>query len=244
MKLSIGIVTFNRPECLAKLLQSFDRVDISVPHEVYILDNGSTVSAVDVIESFRSQYQRGPVRTCFSGRNVGFAGGWNVLENLMAGEYRLMMQDDTTFLTRNPKVDLGDVIDYMERVKAHVMSISDCSQEPSGAVRYGAYSDWPHLERSDVRQECGDFKAFPRCYSSLRDQGVYPEGDFSSQLVKNGIKVARYPMFLADHQRGGHSLIQTLLHEAGKVVDGDALDKLWAHPTEEAFHRLGLKVWE
>jgi glycosyltransferase involved in cell wall biosynthesis len=244
MKISIGIVTFNRPACLDVFLKSLNHIDISVEHEVCILDNGSSLPTVDTIEAFRRSYSRGNVQTCYLSHNVGFAAGWNILENLMRGEYRVMMQDDTRFLERTHRADLADVAALMKSSGTIFMSISDCSEVVTSEVRYGIYSDWPHVEHVSLRRTHGDYNAYPRHYQSLRAQGGGFEPDFSERMTAKGVKWARYPKFLADHQRGGHSLMQTLMHEAGKLVSGVELDALWAHPTEAAFQKLGLKVWE
>lgn len=239
MLLSIGIVAYNRPDSLNVLLDSLKYVDFPHPNQVCVLDNNSPGNAVEeVVRSYVDvSYTRLPV-------NIGFGGGWNVLESIMEGEYRLMMQDDTCFKKREHPFPFHDVIDLMKKTKALFMSISDCGERHDGSLSKGVYSDWPHVEHRDLRKKIGDFISYPRHFASLYEQGGAFESDMARRMIDAGIDFWSYPRLLADHQRKGASWMQTLMHEMPNHLTKTQREELCKAPTMEKFKELGMKVWE
>ncbi len=55
MKISLIIVTYNRPDALLLILKSIEKQRI-LPHEVIIADDGSTHHTREMIESFQNHF--------------------------------------------------------------------------------------------------------------------------------------------------------------------------------------------
>lgn len=240
MKVSFGIVTLNRPAVLQNLLTSFNLFDINLEHEVVIFDNGSTGPETNaVIEGFASTYKRGSVKTIFSSHNVGFPAAWNMLEQAMRGEYRVMLQDDTIWHKCTPRVQFEHLINYMEQYNYRIMSI--CSEgESKSAPWLEIYSDWPHIEHISLRRTIGDYQCYPRKFKSLHDQGGAFEAVFNDQLRDAGIKIAIYPRLVATLQRN-ESIYQTLIHKVGNFPIADQ-DKMWDDPS--MLDKLNVERWK
>lgn len=89
MKVSIITVNFNQPKITEELLQT-------VPHrediEIIVVDNGSTVIAID---NWQSKYPH--VKFIRSEKNLGFAGGNNLGIKEATGDYLFFVNNDTEF---------------------------------------------------------------------------------------------------------------------------------------------------
>jgi GT2 family glycosyltransferase len=96
-RLSIILITYNRPDDLLELLQSLRRQQgLALIKEVLILNNASTVSYQQV-ESF---IQENPDLKCnyiFSTENLGVSRGRNKLMKMATGELLVVLDDDVLF---------------------------------------------------------------------------------------------------------------------------------------------------
>jgi len=87
--LSIIIVSFNARADLERCLESLHAAPPAVPHEILVVDNGSTDGSIDVAR------RRPDVRLIEVGSNVGFARASNVGIRASRGANLLLLNSDT-----------------------------------------------------------------------------------------------------------------------------------------------------
>ena len=87
--LSIIIVSFNARDDLARCLQSLRDAPPSCPHEIIVVDNGSTDGSADAARRWPG------VRVIEAGRNLGFAVGTNAGIRASTGTNLLLLNSDT-----------------------------------------------------------------------------------------------------------------------------------------------------
>ncbi|MBJ6801184.1 glycosyltransferase [Geomonas propionica] len=88
---SIVILTFNELECTRECLESIDR-HTPEPHEVILVDNGSTDGTIPYLREFCAQ--RNGYRLIENGTNLGFAAGCNVGMREAHGGHILLLNND------------------------------------------------------------------------------------------------------------------------------------------------------
>jgi len=89
MDLSIIIVSFNARADLERCLESLHAAPPAVPHEILVVDNGSTDGSIDVAR------RRPDVRLIEVGSNVGFARASNAGIRASRGANLLLLNSDT-----------------------------------------------------------------------------------------------------------------------------------------------------
>jgi N-acetylglucosaminyl-diphospho-decaprenol L-rhamnosyltransferase len=89
MDLSIVIVSFNARADLVRCLQSLHDHPVARPHEIIVVDNGSTDASAEAARRWPD------VRVIQTGHNLGFAGGNNVGIQASAGANLLLLNSDT-----------------------------------------------------------------------------------------------------------------------------------------------------
>jgi GT2 family glycosyltransferase len=87
--LSIIIVSYNARADLARCLESLHTPPPSVPHEIVVVDNGSTDGSADAVRHWRD------VTVIDNGANLGFARANNVGIRASAGALVLLLNSDT-----------------------------------------------------------------------------------------------------------------------------------------------------
>lgn len=107
-KLTIAILNFNGKKHLANYLQSVK--DYSSPHEIVVIDNGSTDDSISYLES-----EHPTIRLIKFSENNGFCGGYNKAIHLIESEFIVLLNTDVEvtpnwinpileLLESNPKV--------------------------------------------------------------------------------------------------------------------------------------------
>jgi N-acetylglucosaminyl-diphospho-decaprenol L-rhamnosyltransferase len=86
---SIIIVSFNAADDLARCLESIHTAPPSTPHDIIVVDNGSTDRSVDVARRFAG------VRVVELGSNAGFARANNIGMRESRSEHILLLNSDT-----------------------------------------------------------------------------------------------------------------------------------------------------
>jgi GT2 family glycosyltransferase len=89
MRLSIVIVSYNAREDLARCLGSLHEGPPSAPHEVVVVDNGSTDGSVEAARRWPD------VRVIEAGANLGFSKANNLGIRATTGEAVLLLNSDT-----------------------------------------------------------------------------------------------------------------------------------------------------
>ena len=101
--LSVLIVNFNGKSFLPDCLDSIKK-NISIPHEIIVVDNGSHDGSVDFV---RQNYP--DVKIIASLINTGFTGGNNLAAKYATGRYLLLLNNDT--VVRSPLAPLIEKMD-------------------------------------------------------------------------------------------------------------------------------------
>ncbi len=213
---------------------SFTFLDWDIPYEVVVCENMGRQSS-----ECRSMLEhiQPPIKLCTLNTNVGFWAAWNILENLMVGEYRMMMQDDTEFCKFDPPVTVSSLIATMERYKWRIMRLN-CTGEEGQTTNL--YSEQPHIEHISLRSLHSDYRCYPRYYPTLIDQSIYPEPEYQHRLSQQSEVIGVYPKIVAFHQNSGNSLIQTLAHETPGGLTRVEQEQLWR---EHEFEKYKMKRW-
>lgn len=124
IKLSIAIITYNRPSELKRALQSCRVYDKNV--EIIVWDNNSSIENRVEIEKYCLESE-GRIKYFYSETNLGVAGGRNAVWKKCKGQYVFFLDDDAViqsekFFTR--------IISYMDKYK-YVGAASVNLKEPS-----------------------------------------------------------------------------------------------------------------
>lgn len=105
-RVAIVIVSFNARDDLARCLASLHDAPPSIPHEIVVVDNGSSDGAAALVR------ERFPgVRILALDRNVGFAAGTNAGIRASGGELVLLLNSDTIV----PPGALDRLVDRLQR---------------------------------------------------------------------------------------------------------------------------------
>ena len=89
LELSVIIVSFNARADLERCLESLDAAPPAAPHEILVVDNGSTDGSIDLAR------RRPDVRLIEIGSNLGFARASNVGIRASRGANLLLLNSDT-----------------------------------------------------------------------------------------------------------------------------------------------------
>ena len=106
IEISFVVVNWNAGKYLPGFLSSLARETEGVPHEVIVVDNGSTDGSTGYLRSYGP-----PVRLIESGANVGFARGNNIGIGESSGRYLCLVNPDVVFQPGSVKA----VHAYLER---------------------------------------------------------------------------------------------------------------------------------
>ncbi len=111
-KISILIITYNRPADLLDLLKSIDTQTNkeSILEEVLILDNASTVSYGEVT-TYIDTHPELKAKLILSDTNSGVAGGRNTLMGIAKAPLMLVLDDDTVFTKPTDLQKLSGIFD-------------------------------------------------------------------------------------------------------------------------------------
>ena len=225
---SIGIVSCGRPEQLAVLLDSLKHIQWDRPTEICYVENWvkNSPACVTVFDEYAKNHPNFSYKRCVLNVNVGFWAAWNILENLMEGDYRIMMQDDTLFYP-DTNTKCSEFIALMKSKGWLYLNLrqSDFNQN----TYYGFYTEQPHVEHRELRIKCGDYECFPRHFPGLVYQGIYVEGKYKQKILSTRIPEGNFPKALAGHQNANKSIIQSLAHDSKvhPTLTPDQAEQLW-----------------
>jgi GT2 family glycosyltransferase len=107
MTLSIVIVSYNTRLLLENCLESLDAGSLGIPHDITVVDNGSTDGSVEAVRA-RWSY----VRVLAQPQNVGFAAANNIGIRATRGDLILLLNSDTI-------VPTGAIDGLVKRLRAH-----------------------------------------------------------------------------------------------------------------------------
>ena len=89
-KVSICIVNFNALDQTLACVKSIESLSIEISREIILVDNASSGSSVDAL---RQEFPK--IRFIINSRNLGFASANNQAMGIAAGEYFLLLNNDT-----------------------------------------------------------------------------------------------------------------------------------------------------
>jgi N-acetylglucosaminyl-diphospho-decaprenol L-rhamnosyltransferase len=186
--LSIIIVSFNARDDLARCLQSLHDAPPSRPHEIIVVDNGSTDGSADTARRWPD------VRVIEAGGNLGFAGGNNAGIRASTGTNLLLLNSDTIV----PPNAIDGLLSALDR-HADVAVVGPRLVDGSGhaELSFGAMVS-PLAQLRQQRIARGDVEAYTR-----REQ--YPDWVTGACLLVRradaeavGLLDERYFMYLED----------------------------------------------
>ncbi len=128
-KLSVSIITYNRPNELIRAVNSCFPLDID--YELLIWDNHSTPENSAVVREFCT-HSPFNIRYFYSDKNLGVGGGRDALWRLCRGEYIFTLDDDAVIASPN---FFQELISYMD-ARPLVAVAYPCIYEPSTGKTY------------------------------------------------------------------------------------------------------------
>jgi GT2 family glycosyltransferase len=241
MRLSVLVVTFNRPADLLDLLQSIaqqERVEDTV-EEVLILDNGSTADYTDTW-AFIAARPELKIRVIHSKENLGATAGKNLLMREARGEAFLSLDDDTVLSRTDDLSSLSEVFDkaLFRESNAGIVQVRVVYHDTK-EIQTSAY---PHKKRvPDSETEPFLTSFFVGGATLLKKEaidraGLYPEAfsiymeeyDLGYRIIDAGFSIGYEPAITIEHKESRH----------GRLVDHTKLRRQWKNKTIVAWKYL------
>jgi GT2 family glycosyltransferase len=212
MRLSILVVTFNRPDDLLDLLQSMagqEGVAESL-EEVLILDNGSTADYAETWK-FATGHPELKIRVVRSEENLGASFGKNLLMREAQGEVFLTLDDDVVLPTEHDLKALAHVFeaDFFRAANAGIVQVR-IAYHDTKEIQNSAY---PHKRRIPDSEDGPFLTSFFAGGATLMRKdaveraGPYPdffygmeEYDLSYRLVEAGYAIGYTPSVTLEHK--------------------------------------------
>lgn len=141
MKLSIVIVNYNTKELLGSCLRSIAANPPAFPHEVIVVDNGSSDGSRQALAAFPA------VKTLCNETNLGYARANNVGIKMAVGEYILLLNSDTIV----PPGSLEKMIAYLDANK-NVGVLGPKLTGPGGEILQISWDFVPTIFWENVRK--------------------------------------------------------------------------------------------
>jgi GT2 family glycosyltransferase len=213
MKLSLLVVTFNRPNDLLDLLQSVaDQEDAAgVLEEMLILDNGTSVDYTQCWDFVR-QHPELPIRVLRSGENIGAAAGKNLLMREARCDAFLFLDDDVVFSTSRDLACLASVFDkdFFRDAKAGIVQVRVVYYDTKEPQR----SAYPHKYREPTTADTKFLTSFFVGGATLMRKealdlvGPYPEDsiyameeyDLGYRMIDAGYAIGYDPSVTIEHK--------------------------------------------
>ena len=108
--ISILIVSFNTAHELVACLESIERCAAAIPHEIIVVDNGSTDGSVEAV---RTRFPA--VQLVLNQENLGFSKANNQALPLTRGEYVLFLNPDSELQPGTLERMLAELAGFPER---------------------------------------------------------------------------------------------------------------------------------
>jgi GT2 family glycosyltransferase len=241
MKLSLLVVTFNRPADLLELLESVsEQVGAAdVLEEMLILDNGTSVDYSRCWE-FVSRHPGLHVRVLRSDENVGAAAGKNVLIREARSDTLLFLDDDVVFSTSGDLSSLATVLekDFFREANAGIVQLRVVYHDTKKPQR----SAYPHKRREPSETDAEFLTVFIAGGATLMRKealdraGLYPEGsiyameeyDLGYRVIDAGYSIGYDPTVTIEHKES----------REGRVPDDAKLRLQWVNKSAIAWRYL------
>ena len=241
MKLSLLVVTFNRPCDLFDLLQSVaDQESVGeVLEEMLILDNGTSVDYTQCWDFVR-RHPELRIRVLRSDENTGVAGGRNLLMREAEGDAFLVLDDDVVFSTSRDLATLASVFekDFFRDAKAGIVQLRVVYHDTKEPQR----SAYPHKRRDPSTAD----REFLTSYfvggatlmrkEALDLVGLYPEDsiygmeeyDLGYRMIDSGYTIGYDPSVTIEHKES----------RDGRLADDAKLRLQWVTKSVVAWRHL------
>jgi GT2 family glycosyltransferase len=241
MKLSVLVVTFNRPDDLLELLQSVADQEgaAEVLEELLILDNGTSVDYSRCWE-FVSQHPELPIRVLRSDANIGAAAGKNLLLREARCDVVLFLDDDAVFSTSRDLAAVASVLekDFFREAKAGVVQLRVVYHDTKEPQR----SAYPHKRRDPTTADTAFLTGFfAGCATLMRKEaldlaGLYPEEfaiymeeyDLGYRVIDAGYSIGYDPSVTIEHKEA----------RGGRLPDEAKLRQQWVNKSVVAWRYL------
>lgn len=241
MKLSMLVVTFDRPADLLDLLQSVAGQEgaTDVLEEMLILDNGTSADYT-MCWDFVSRHPELPTRILHSDENLGVAGGRNVLMREASGDVFLVLDDDVVFSTTRDLASASSVFekDFFRGAKAGIVQLRVVHHDSKEPQR----SAYPHKRRQPTAADTKFLTSFFVGAATLMSKdavdlvGPYPEDsmygmeeyDLGYRMIDAGYSIGYDPSVTIEHKESS----------AGRLADDTKLRLQWVNKSVIAWRYL------
>lgn len=105
MSVTVSIVSYNTQELLKKILKSLENISKKVPLEIWVVDNASTDSSVQMVETDFPK-----VHLIKNPKNLGFGKAHNQILKKLNSTYALLLNPDTEI----PQDAINKMVKFME----------------------------------------------------------------------------------------------------------------------------------
>lgn len=241
MKLSLLVVTFDRPADLLELLESVSEQEggADVLEEMLVLDNGTSADYSRCWD-FVSGHPELPIRVLRSDENLGAAAGKNVLIREARSEALLFLDDDVVFSTSRDLASLASVLDkdFFQEPKAGIVQLRVVYHDTKEPQR----SAYPHKRREPSDADTEFLTVFIAGGATLMRKealdlaGLYPEGslyameeyDLGYRVIDAGYSIGYDPSVTIEHKES----------REGRLPDDAKLRLQWVNKSAIAWRYL------
>jgi GT2 family glycosyltransferase len=241
VKLSVLVVTFNRPHDLLELLQSVANQEgaTEVLEEMLILDNGTSADYAECWDFVR-QHPELRIRVLRSEKNIGAAAGKNRLIREARSEAFLFLDDDVVFSTSRDLVSLASVLDkdFFREAKAGIVQLRVVYHDTKEPQR----SAYPHKKRMPTPADTEFLTSFFAGGATLMRKealdrvGPYAEDsiyameeyDLGYRIIDAGYSIGYDPSVTIEHKESS----------AGRVPNDAKLRLQWVNKSAIAWRYL------
>jgi GT2 family glycosyltransferase len=246
LKLSLLVVTFNRPADLLDLLQSVATQEGAreVLEEVLILDNGTSADYTKCWD-FVSRHPELPIRVVRSHENLGAAAGKNLLMREARCDIFLFLDDDAVFSTSRDLASLASVLDkdFFRDANAGIVQLRVVYHDTKEPQR----SAYPHKRREPSKADTVFLTSFFVGGATLMRKealdlvGPYPEGsiyameeyDLAYRIIDAGYSIGYDPSITIEHKES----------REGRLPDDAKLRLQWVNKSAIAWRYLPLRYF-
>lgn len=240
-RLSLLVVTFNRPDELLDLLESVARQESAcdVLAEILVLDNGTTADYSSTWSFIRS-HEELKIKVLRSDENIGAAAGKNMLLTLARGDVLLVVDDDVVFSQTRDLASLATVFEdeAFRRDNVGLVQPRIVHHETRELQR----SAFPHKRRrpdADAAPFLTSFFAGAAHVikkEAIQRAGLYPddffiymeEYDLGYRIIESGYAIGYDPRVTVGHKEAIH----------GRLADHQKLRRQWVNKTRVAWRYL------
>jgi GT2 family glycosyltransferase len=246
MKLSVLVVTFNRPDDLLELLESVADQEgaAEVLDEMLILDNGTSVDYTRCWD-FVKRHPELPIRVLRSDKNIGAAAGKNLLMREARCDAFLTLDDDVVFSTSRDLASLASVLDkdIFREAKAGIVQLRVVYHDTKEPQR----SAYPHKGREPSTTDTEFLTSFfAGCATLMRKEALdlddlYPEEfaiymeeyDLGYRVIDSGYSIGYDPSVTIEHKES----------REGRLTDAAKLRRQWVNKSVIAWRYLPLRYF-